>query len=124
MKLNLLGLDHIVLLCADVGVMEHFYVDVLGCSVARRTESLLQLRAGTALIDLKPATFLPAQSRLDHFCLQYQPVAEQALLAYLDAHKVPRGVFESRFGAQGQGLSLYIQDPEGNRIELKPSSGA
>ncbi|QSX39128.1 VOC family protein [Shewanella sedimentimangrovi] len=118
------GLDHIVLLCADPLVMERFYVDVLGCSVARRTVSLLQLRAGTALIDLKPATPLPVESRLDHFCLQYQPMSESALLAHLDAHKVPRGEFESRFGAQGQGLSLYIQDPEGNRIELKPSSGA
>jgi extradiol dioxygenase family protein len=34
-------------------------------------------------------------------------------------HNVDAGPIESRFGAEGEGPSIYLHDPEGNMIELK-----
>ncbi|HQP66664.1 MAG TPA: VOC family protein, partial [Quisquiliibacterium sp.] len=54
--IRLQGLDHIVLRVVDLDRMLRFYCDVLGCTVERRQEALglIQLRAGSALIDLVP----------------------------------------------------------------------
>jgi catechol-2,3-dioxygenase len=44
---------------------------------------------------------------------------EAAILAELAAAGVPAGPAESRYGAEGEGPSIYISDPEGNTVELK-----
>ncbi|MBW2726999.1 MAG: VOC family protein, partial [Deltaproteobacteria bacterium] len=48
------GLDHVVLRVADIETSIAFYRDVLGCPVERRLEEfgLVQLRAGSSLVDL------------------------------------------------------------------------
>ena len=33
--------------------------------------------------------------------------------------RIEAGAVESRYGAEGEGPSLYLQDPEGNEVELK-----
>jgi hypothetical protein len=39
-------------------------------------------------------------------------------------HGVAIGDIRSRFGAEGNGISIYLTDPEGNTVELKgPSDG-
>ena len=134
--LKLQGIDHLVLRVVDLEVMVGFYVDTLGCSVERRQDAigLVQLRAGRSLIDLVPVdgklgrmggAAPGAEGRnLDHFCLRVEPFDEAAIRAHLAAHGVEAGKTESRYGAEGEGPSIYLSDPEGNVVELKGPPGA
>lgn len=125
------GLDHIVLRVRSLDAMLAFYGDVLGCPVERRQDEigLVQLRAGSALIDLVPvdgklgrmggaAPGLEGRN-LDHLCLRVEPFDESAIRAHLAQHGVVAGSVESRYGAEGEGPSIYLDDPEGNTVELK-----
>ncbi|GAA5076917.1 VOC family protein [Lysobacter panacisoli] len=128
---RLLQLDHVVLRVRDVPAMVRFYRDVLGCSVERVQEAigLTQLRAGSSLIDLvdvegklgRMGGAAPgAEGRnMDHLCLRAEPFDRDAILAHLQAHGVRVGDFGSRYGAEGEGPSQYLFDPEGNLVELK-----
>ena len=124
-------LDHLVLRVRDVGVMLDFYTRVLGCSFERKQEELglYQVRAGNALIDFvtvdgklgRPGGAPPGSEgrNLDHFCLRIDPFDEPALRAWLIGQGASPGDAGSRYGAEGEGPSLYLSDPEGNVIELK-----
>ena len=124
-------IDHIVLRVADLDAMIAFYSGVLGCTVERRQDGigLVQLRAGDCLVDLVPvdgklgmaggAAPGPEGRNLDHVCLRIEPFDEVAIRRHLDANGVAAGATESRYGAEGEGPSIYIQDPGGNIIELK-----
>ena len=130
-SIQLRGLDHIVLRIVDLDRMLHFYCDVLGCTVERRQEAfgLIQLRAGASLIDLVPVSGRlgamggapPGKEgrNLDHFCLRVEPFDAAAIRRHLAAHGVEAGEVASRYGAEGQGPSIYVSDPEGNVVELK-----
>lgn len=133
--LKLQGLDHLVLRVVDLEALMHFYVDVLGCTVERRQDEigLVQLRAGRSLIDLVPVDgklgrqggAAPGHEgrNLDHFCLRVEPFDAAEIRAHLAGHGVPVGEVESRYGAEGEGPSLYLTDPEGNVVELKGPAG-
>jgi catechol 2,3-dioxygenase-like lactoylglutathione lyase family enzyme len=124
-------LDHLVLRVVDLPAMLAFYGGVLGCTVERRVDTigLVQLRAGRSLIDLVPVTgelgraggAAPGREgrNLDHFCLRVEPFDEAAIRAHLGAHGIAAGPLAQRYGAEGEGPSLYLQDPEGNTVELK-----
>ncbi|MDF8338338.1 hypothetical protein P5G64_12850 [Serratia nevei] len=47
------------------------------------------------------------------------PFNEDELLAYLRSQGIAVDPAESRYGAEGDGPSIYFSDPDGNRIELK-----
>lgn len=117
------GLDHVVLRVADMERALRFYRDVLRCPEERRVDSigLVQLRAGASLIDLVPAG--PAgearPGNMDHFCLRIEPFDAEALRDYLRSRGVAVGDVARRYGAEGNGPSLYIEDPDGNTVELK-----
>ena len=131
----LMQIDHLVLRVRDVDAMRRFYCDVLGCSIDRRQEEigLLQLRAGASLIDLvsldgklgRMGGVGPGVEgrNVDHFCLRVEPFDRDAILAHLRAHDVRIGDYGSRYGAEGEGPSQYLFDPEGNLIELKGPPG-
>ena len=133
---RLLGLDHLVLRIVDLDAMLAFYVGVLGCSIERRQDEigLVQLRAGQSLIDLvtvdaklgRLGGAAPgAEGRnLDHFCLRVEPFDGDALRTHLAAHGVLAGPTESRYGAEGEGPSIYFSDPEGNIVEFKGPPGS
>jgi glyoxylase I family protein len=133
--LSFQGLDHLVLRIVDLDAMLAFYVGVLGCRIERRQDEigLVQLRAGHSLIDLVPVggklgrmggAAPGAEGRnLDHFCLRVEPFDEAAIRAQLAAHGVYVGTTESRYGAEGEGPSIYVSDPEGNVVELKGPPG-
>ena len=42
-----------------------------------------------------------------------------AITAHLQAHGIEAGEVVTRYGALGNGPSIYIDDPEGNTVELK-----
>ncbi len=56
---------------------------------------------------------------MDHFALRIDPFDEADLRAHLDSHGVAVGELATRYGAEGDGPSLYIKDPDGNTVELK-----
>ncbi len=128
------GIDHVVLRVRALAPALAFYRDVLGCRIERERPELglTQLRAGRSLIDLvtvdgplgaTPPATRAAGANLDHFCLVLAPFREAQLSAWLQAHAVPAGEVLPRFGAEGEGRSLYVEDPDGNRIELKGAPG-
>ena len=130
-------LDHVVIRARDAQRLIRFYADVLGCRVEREvaTVGLTQLRAGDSLIDVVSAagelgrSAGPAPQRgqghnVDHFCLQVAPFDPDALTQHLERHGVTFGPVRDLYGAEGVGPSIYVEDPEGNRVELKgPARG-
>ncbi|MEQ1686209.1 MAG: VOC family protein [Burkholderiaceae bacterium] len=135
---DIVGLDHLVLRVRELDTMLAFYCGALGCTVERRQDGigLVQLRAGAALIDLVPVDgklgrmggAAPGREarNLDHFCLRIAAFDEAQIRQQLAAHGVDAGPVESRYGAEGEGPSIYLDDPEGNVVELKgpPARGA
>lgn len=130
-------IDHIVLRAIDLAAMQRFYCEVLGCREERRQDAigLVQLRAGASLIDLvsvdgklgrQGGTAPGAEGHnLDHFCLRVEDWDEVAILAHLEAHGVRIGELGARYGARGEGPSIYCHDPQGNIVELKgPALGS
>ncbi|HEY0767541.1 MAG TPA: VOC family protein, partial [Steroidobacteraceae bacterium] len=124
------GIDHIVLRVRALPQALVFYRDVLGCRVEREQPELglTQLRAGRSLIDLvtvdgalgrAQALSGPRGPNVDHFCLALAPCSEADLSKWLAAYGVRVIDPASRYGAEGEGRSFYIEDPDGNRIELK-----
>ena len=116
-----LGLDHVVLRVSDQEASKRFYTDVLGCGVDHFNEriSLLQLRFGEQMIDLLPGQ--PSTEGMDHLCLSIRCADLEALRAALAQRGVRiEGEVVQRRGAYGTGPSLYIRDPDGYLIELKP----
>lgn len=122
-----LGLDHVVLRVRDQAASQRFYTDVLGCTLDHVNEavSLVQLRFGEQLIDLLPADPVAAApaaaTGMDHFCLSIRcddlgKVADALRRRAVDV----LGDVVLRRGAYGTGPSLYIRDPDGYQIELKP----
>jgi catechol-2,3-dioxygenase len=61
---------------------------------------------------------------MDHFCLRLARFDAAAIRAHLAAHGIDAPEPASRYGAKGQGLSIYVADPEGNVVELKAPPGA
>jgi len=117
------GFDHIVLRCADVETSLAFYCDELGLEPERveewrRGEVLfpsVRIDAAT-LIDLFGAE--RDGRNLDHFCLVIEPTDLDALAA-----RFPGAVrADGLFGAQGFASSVYLEDPDGNTIELRSYS--
>lgn len=116
------GLDHLVLDVADTERSLAFYAGELGLAPLRVDEwrrgevFFASVRVDdTTIIDLLEVA--PSGRNVDHICLV---VEEQDLQALADS-----GRFEvvdgpdQRFGAQGDGWSLYVRDPDGNVVELR-----
>ena len=116
------GLDHVVLRVADLQRSIAFYGDVLGCPIERTLEQpkLVQLRAGTSMIDLVPgAPGEPPVRNMDHFAIRIERMDVTAVQAHLQRHGIDPGEVRRRYGAEGYGSSIYITDPDGNTVELK-----
>ena len=120
--LRVTGLDHVVLNVADVERSLAFYCDELGLAPERVDEwrhgeiFFPSVRVdATTIIDLLAAP--RSGENADHLCLVVERVD-------LDAVKAS-GRFEvvdgpaTRFGARGDGTSLYVKDPDGNTVELR-----
>ena len=125
------GLDHVVLRVRDLRRSIEFYRTVLGCAEERRIDELglVQLRAGSSLIDLVDVAAPLGQQggpapgevgrNVDHFAIRIASFDEAAIREHLARHAVEAGETGSRYGAEGTGPSIYIRDPDGNTVELK-----
>ena len=123
------SLDHLVLRVRDVDSSLRFYRDVLGCGVEGEPEfrrgdrPFLSLRAGDQLLDLVPdAAYDHGRSDggLLHFCVTVEGDFTGAVQSLRDAgvpliHDQP----VVRGGARGNGLSIYVTDPDGYIVEVK-----
>ncbi len=123
--MKLQGIDHIVLKTDQRDAMIAFYCDILACEVVKQVPSigLTHLKAGSQMIDLVAVDSLDTSGdkNMDHFCLLVADFDQQEIVDYLTQQNVAildQGV---RFGAQGDGYSIYINDPQGNEVELKQS---
>jgi glyoxylase I family protein len=128
--LEVLELDHVVLRVRDQAASQRFYTTILGLRLDHVNEAahLVQLRAGRHLIDLLPLaadeTAGPS-ARMDHVCLSVRCEDLARVATWLRQRGVTvEGDVVPRRGAFGDGSSLYIKDPDGYRIELKPRGGA
>ena len=127
-----LRIDHVVLRVRDAARSMAFYCDVLGCTLEKRRDDLglVHLRAGSSLIDLvthvgklgsQGGALAGREGRnVDHLCLRIKPFDEAAIRARMARHGVPvHGEVQNNFGAEGNGPSIYLEDPDGNGVELK-----
>jgi catechol 2,3-dioxygenase-like lactoylglutathione lyase family enzyme len=120
--LRITAMDHIVLVVEDVDRSVAWYRDQLGLDVLRLDE----WKAGQApfpSVRVNDGTIIDiiagerAGTNVDHFCL----VVERTDLGEL----VASGRFDvgegpvTRWGARGDGTSIYVTDPDGNVIELR-----
>jgi catechol 2,3-dioxygenase-like lactoylglutathione lyase family enzyme len=130
------NIDHVVLRVKSIEAMRRFYCDVLGAQhVAYRAQlGMSHLRVGSAMLDLvevdgplgKQGGAAPGTEgrNMDHLCFRVEPFDQEAIVAHLRKHGVQAGDIRARFGAEGNGISIYLTDPEGNTVELKgPSDG-
>ena len=129
--IHIRDIDHIVLRVIDLPAMLRFYCEGLGCRVERRQDEigLIQLRAGRSMLDLvaldgklgRAGGAAPGRQghNVDHMCFRVEPFDEPAIRAHLAAMGIETGPTESRYGAEGEGPSIYLSDPQGNVVELK-----
>ncbi len=120
--MRVIAFDHLVLNVSDVERSLAFYCGQLGLGPVRVDD----WRAGAApfpSVRVSPTTIIdlvegPREgSNVDHLCLVVEPLDWQKV--------VDAGEFTvvdgpgPRFGARGEGESLYVSDPDGNIVELR-----
>src|SRR5258708_8784114 len=116
------GLDEVVRRVASLDRAIDFYQNVLGCHIERTLEQpkLVQLRAGSAMIDLVPGA--PGEDRgrnMDHFAVRIEEMDVPAVSAHLKRHGIDPGEVRRRYGAEGYGSAISIPDPGGNTVAVK-----
>jgi catechol 2,3-dioxygenase-like lactoylglutathione lyase family enzyme len=128
--INIQGIDHVVFRVVDLEKVASFYIEVLGARWEKKQEEigLYQLRVGSALVDLVPVDgrlgrmggAAPGKEarNVDHVCFRVLPWDGEAILGQLRELGIA-GEIVSRYGAEGEGPSIYLADPEGNNLELK-----
>ncbi|WP_221328207.1 VOC family protein [Actinoplanes sp. L3-i22] len=114
--------DHLVLNVEDIERSLSFYCGVLGLAPVR-VEQWRDGKAGFPSVRVTPDTVIDlvrrerAGSNVDHICLVVAPLDWAQVIA--------SGVFTvlegpvGRYGARGDAISIYVQDPDGNTVELR-----
>jgi catechol-2,3-dioxygenase len=113
------GFAELTLQARDIATLERFYTDGLGLEVLAREDDRVWLAAGaTARLGL----WTPGEKEFGdeggahvHYALSATPGSLDALAERLRAHGAAvRGPEEH----EGGDRSLYVQDPEGNVVEV------
>ncbi|MCY4365104.1 MAG: VOC family protein [Chloroflexi bacterium] len=124
-------MDHIVLRVSDVEASLSFYSEILGLPVERVDQwragevrfPSVRLNADT-IIDLFASDQEPigkeGAKNQDHYCMVIEPTDMEALKAEFEAIGVEiQAGPGKRWGSHGDGISLYIYDPDDNVVELR-----
>ena len=124
-------MDHIVLRVSDVEESLRFYSEILGLEVERVEQwragevrfPSVRLNADT-IIDLFASDQEPigkeGAKNQDHYCMVIEPTDMEALKAQFEAIGVEiQAGPGKRWGSHGDGISLYIYDPDDNVVELR-----
>jgi catechol 2,3-dioxygenase-like lactoylglutathione lyase family enzyme len=124
-SIRITGFDHLVLRCADVERTLAWYVEKLRMSPVRVDEwrrgavPFPSVRASAAtIIDLIPAGGSVTERNVDHFCLVADRATVDAIAADTDTFRIPEAP-SMRFGAKGDGWSVYVYDPDDNVVEIR-----
>jgi catechol 2,3-dioxygenase-like lactoylglutathione lyase family enzyme len=119
-RVQVTGLDHIVLRCNDAERSLAFYVDELGLE-PERVEEWRRGEVPFPSVRLTPTTIIDlfqaerSGVNMDHVCLVIEPTDLAALAAAFPGSTTG----EHLFGAQGYASSVYIHDPDGNTVEFR-----
>jgi catechol 2,3-dioxygenase-like lactoylglutathione lyase family enzyme len=70
------------------------------------------------IIDLVPATGVVTERNVDHICLVADHATVDAIAGDPETFQVIDGPVV-RFGARGDGWSVYVTDPDGNVVEIR-----
>ena len=125
------AMDHIVLNVRDMGRVLEFYQNVLGLPAERLAEfrrgevPFPSVRINTdTVIDLFPVAEnddeFAERSDLNHFCLVLSVQDMPVVMEHLKAHgvRIEEGPV-TRWGAHGNGTSIYFRDPECRLVEVR-----
>jgi extradiol dioxygenase family protein len=129
-----LYMDHIALNVSDEKKMLEFYSEILELT----TERVQEFQAGSVpfpsirindhtIIDLFPKKMWwqeginkEGYQNMNHFCLNVPKDTWLKLLERLKSHSIAIEIGPvNRWGAKGNGTSIYFRDPESNLIEVK-----
>jgi nicotinamidase-related amidase/catechol 2,3-dioxygenase-like lactoylglutathione lyase family enzyme len=114
-KTSVEGLAHLLLQTADIEAAERFYVDLLGFRIRKREV----FRDGRPLILTEQNMGITSGresgdgANLDHVAFRVRGLSELTERARASGVRVIRGP-----EANAYGLSVYLEDPDGNEIEL------
>jgi catechol 2,3-dioxygenase-like lactoylglutathione lyase family enzyme len=122
------GVDHIALVTKKLEAMKKFYIEGLELTLeqegkAKAGYNVVTLRAGESLIDLfeaSPTNPAPAANlSAAHFCLSATGTSIYDVIATFKRKGLDPSQAEVNSGAKGKGLSIWVRDPDGNKIEIK-----
>ena len=113
------GFAELTLETRDAARMEHFYVEAMGLRVLSRADDRVWLAAGP---HARLGLWAPGEQeygdrggRHVHFAFSAAPGCLDALKARLEAHG---GAVRGPEEHDGGDRSLYVEDPEGNVVEV------
>ena len=121
-----------VLRTEQIETLRDFYM-LLGCQIVEdrtRTIGLLQLSLGNSMLDLVDVNGElgraggsgpgPVGRNLDHFAVRVAPFDAKEITEFCKQNGIKSTqASQLLLGADGYGPAIFIEDPDGNRIELK-----
>jgi len=117
-------LDHCVIHVSEWERSNQFYRDVMGAGLVRREKGYAyrfgdrQLNVHGPGVHPAEVARLPVQPGNSDLCFEWSGPIDDAI-AHLKKHgiAVERGPMQ-RFGARGEGTSVYFRDPDGSLMEF------